>query len=63
MNLETACCVFLSVTTVCVCVGAVNYQKNECEIAKAAASAGLVQQVIHIPNYAPLVIWVKEGNK
>jgi hypothetical protein len=59
MNLETAGCVVLSVVAICLCVGFINKQIAEQETAKAAAAAGLVQQVVYQPMYPPFTIWVK----
>ena len=59
MNLETASCITLAVVACCVTVGVICHNNNEAEVAKAAASAGLVQQVVKVSIHNPIVIWVK----
>jgi hypothetical protein len=54
-------CVALIFCTLIVGVAAVKiqYDAKEAEVAKAAAAAGLVQQVIKFEGYSPQVLWVK----
>lgn len=53
--------IIAAVGAVCICAGVVHSQYRDMEMAKAAAAAGLVQQVVVTDGHGTYVLWVKPG--